>query len=204
MKAIPDLFLGGHWIKSQDKVQSLSYLRWMNLVKRCTPGSCEQLKHPSYCGTRNNFECFDSFVNWSRSEVGYIQKELNGNLWSLDKDILGGKSKVYSPETCLFVPAKVNTFVTGRISEQGPYPTGVTLRNKDGIFRARIGIEGKRIHLGYFVCSMEAHKVWQKHKIIQGREIASQYKDTHTKLYDGLNAWVDVIQEDLTYSREST
>lgn len=49
---------------------------------------------------------FSNFLKW-----------FNGNYikgYALDKDILIKGNKVYSPETCCFVPYEINTLVTNR------------------------------------------------------------------------------------------
>ena len=45
--------------------------------------------------------------------------------WELDKDILVKGNKIYSPDTCCFVPKEVNTVFTKRQSKRGDYPIGV-------------------------------------------------------------------------------
>lgn len=96
---------------------ALSGQRWESMEKRCIDGGDQQIKYPRYAGTTNMFGNFNDFVEWSRAEVGYDLRESIGNqswAWCIEKDILGNGSKVYSPETCLFVPNAVNIFLTAR------------------------------------------------------------------------------------------
>ena len=40
----------------------------------------------------------------------------------LDKDLLVCNNKVYSPETCVFVPREINQFLTKSNNSRGKYP----------------------------------------------------------------------------------
>lgn len=183
-------------------LHSLSGERWRGIEKRCKVGSYEQKKHPNYIGTQNKFEGFQEFVEWSRKEVGYQELEVNGNSWCIDKDILGDGSKIYSSETCLFIPNRVNVFLTLRTRFRGEYPLGVTWKKANNKFESQLTYNGRQ-YLGLFVDPMDAHREWQKAKIRAGREIAEEFKFSHKKLYNGLNRWCDGIQSDYDNHRET-
>jgi len=185
-----------------EQVHSISGMRWSGIGKRCKVGSLEQKKHPNYIGCVNNYLDFQEFVEWSRSEVGYQKFEENGNAWCIDKDILGNRSKIYSPETCIFIPNRVNVFLTLRTLFRGEYPLGVSWKTKNNKFTAQMTYNGSN-YLGLFEDPMEAHRAWQRAKIGAGREIAEPYKETHGKLYCGLNAWCDMVQADHDNYRET-
>lgn len=85
--------------------------------------------------------------------------------YHLDKDLLIAGNRVYSPTTCVFVPQKVNSFITLSNKSRGLLPLGVDLyKNK---FRSQIQINGCKNTLGLFSDSMEAHKAWQLAKLEQ-------------------------------------
>lgn len=206
-----DFKIDGKWVPSKlfthsplnyEIIHSLSGQRWNGIEKRCKIGGHEQRKHPNYIGSQNKFRDFQEFVEWSQGEVGYQMFEENGNAWCLDKDILGNRSKVYSPETCMFIPNRVNVFLTLRTRFRGEYPLGVTWKVKNNKFESQITYNGNN-YLGLFSDPMEAHRAWQLAKIRAGCELAQQYKDSHPKLYRGLNAWCDMVQGDYDNYRET-
>lgn len=183
-------------------IHSLSGERWRGIEKRCKVDGHEQKMHPNYIGSRNNFRDFQDFVEWSITEKGYGNIEENGNAWCLDKDILGKGSKIYSEDTCLYIPNRVNVFLTMRTRFRGEYPLGVTWKKANNKFQSQLTY-GKRTYLGLFEDPMEAHRTWQLAKISAGREIAEEYRDSHRKLYCGLNAWCDILSSDYENYRET-
>tara|TARA_Y100000114_G_C11764120_1_gene332330 strand:+ start:25522 stop:26199 length:678 start_codon:yes stop_codon:yes gene_type:complete len=215
VKLYEDLLKDGEWqIRTHrtteeglyERCVTLSGQRWESLLKRCSSSGSEQIKHPRYEGVTNKFRDFQDFVNWSRMEVGYEQRELVGGkswAWSLDKDILGGDSKVYSPDTCIFVPININTFLTARNTLRGEYPIGVSWKDKNQKFQARVRGNGTSLYLGLYETAEEAHRAWQVGKVSVGRELAKSFEDCHPKLYEGLNRWLDKIQEDHASYRET-
>lgn len=186
-----------------EHIHSISGMRWVNVGRRCLEGGHEQKKHPNYIGCKNNFTDFQQFVEWSRLEVGYQEFEENGNAWCLDKDILGNDSKTYSPETCLFVPNRVNIFLTARGALRGNAPLGVCWNTRTKKYQAQMTLSGRKVYLGSFDDPMEGHRAWQLAKINTARDIANEYKGWHDRLNIGLNVWADKIQSDYENYRET-
>lgn len=56
--------------------------------------------------------------------------------WALDKDILVKGNKIYSPETCCFVPQEINNLFTKRKSCRGTLPIGVKYIKENKKFSA--------------------------------------------------------------------
>lgn len=189
-----------------ERYSTLSGQRWESIEKRCIDGGDQQRKYPRYAGTTNMFGNFNNFVEWSRTEVGYDLREPVGNqswAWCIEKDILGDGSKIYSPETCLFVPNAVNIFLTARNASRGEYPIGVAWKEKNNKFQAQVRDRGTSRYLGLHSDPMEGHRAWQLGKIDIGRNFALEFKGWHDKLYNGLNVWLDKIQDDYDNHRET-
>lgn len=185
-----------------EMLHSLSGQRWSGIEKRCLVGGDEQRKHPNYIGCVNNFESFRQFVEWSQGEIGYQEFEVNGNAWCVDKDILGNNSKIYSPNTCIFVPNRVNVFLTARGALRGDSPLGVSWKKKNRKYQAQITMPGKKGYLGLFEDPMEGHRAWQKAKIEMARGLAEEY-NYHERLSNGLHQLADRLQDDLNNYRET-
>lgn len=77
---------------------------WRNMLARCYDEH-NRNKYPTYaeCSVCDEWHIFSNFLNW--------YKENNPYGFELDKDILHKDNKVYSPDTCCFVPKAINVLV---------------------------------------------------------------------------------------------
>ena len=194
------------WREDYTLYHSLSGARWGSVQSRCNDKGAFQKKQETYKGCENHFNSFNEFVEWSQSEVGYNEVDTMGGkewFWQLDKDILFRNNKIYSPNTCLFVPQSINKFVSIKKKTNG-LPIGVSKRKVNGKYVAQcMTLEGKVKHLGYFTEPLAAHKAWQKAKVNAGYSLADRYKSIHTKLYTALSMWTALIESEYLNDIES-
>lgn len=124
-------------------------------------------KQPTYvgCTVCEGWKTFSNFKYW-----------MEGQKWEgkvLDKDILGD-GKLYSPETCCFIPQSVNNFLTDRRNDRGQYPLGVIeLRGKYSAQCKNPFDKKSRGYLGVFDSPEEAYAVYLNKK----KEYAAQLAD---------------------------
>jgi hypothetical protein len=176
---------------------SLSGQRWAGLYCRTKAGSAFQVKNPNYVGVTNSFADFQTFVEWSRSEVGYLGREQYGGksqAWALDKDILGDGTN-YNEKVCLFVPARVNTFFVTQARRRGNHPIGVTL-DKGGKYRGQVGLHSAKRSVRLVDTPEEAHRMWQIKKAEWGLKLAEEFRTAHPKLYNGIIAYTQRLLDD--------
>jgi hypothetical protein len=76
------------------------------MLRRCYDPKSHR-NNPTYIGVEvhNDWLNFQVFAKWFK----YHYKE---DGWQLDKDLLGNNSKVYSADNCIFLPAKLNSFIS--------------------------------------------------------------------------------------------
>jgi hypothetical protein len=105
----------------------------------------------------------------------------------LDKDILIKGNKVYSPETCIFVPQKINSIIAYRNSSTDS-PSGVSYHKRDKIYFSYCNDgKGKLKHLGTYECEKNAFIVYKKFKENVIVQTANEYKQKiPTKLYSAM------------------
>ena len=86
-----------------------AYQLWKNLLKRCYNKKFLQA-HQTYegCVVTEDWKNFNTFATWCVEQEGFFKKDKLGRPFQLDKDILGC-GRVYSPETCCFIPSHLNT-----------------------------------------------------------------------------------------------
>lgn len=108
----------------------------------------------------------------------------------LDKDLLVPGSKIYSPETCCFVPDYVNTCLSTSSRTKRVSLFGVHIRKKDGKISASITKNNRKIHLGYFNSEEDGHFAWLEAKAESIREVAERYRTECSyfspQIYDSL------------------
>jgi hypothetical protein len=124
-------------------------------------------KNVTVCEEWHNFQNFAQCF-----EENYNPEYMHG--WHLDKDILVKGNKVYSPETCCFVPHEVNTLFTKKNVNRGEYPIGVT-NSKWGL-RAYVSINNKSTDLGSYRTPEEAFQAYKTAKEQYIKEVADKWK----------------------------
>lgn len=151
------------------------YEIWSGVIKRAYNLRLKE-KNPSYekatmCKEWHNFQVFaEWYYNHYNSET--IRD------WHLDKDILVKGNKIYSPETCCFVPQEVNTLFVSRKNDRGCLPIGV--RKICSSYIARLNKCNKSFYLGTFTTVEEAFEAYKLTKEAYIKEIADKYKNKIT------------------------
>ena len=138
---------------------------WRSMKKRCRKQAnykdCEICKEWLYD--------YQSFAEWAtlRFRKG----------WELDKDILIKGNKVYSPDTCCFVPQYINSIFTKNNKRRGSCPIGVYYTKNDKLYQARVSEYGHWVYLGCYKDAISAFNAYKKEKERYIKEVADKYKD---------------------------
>ena len=132
------------------------YAKWSGMINRCYNSNSLKKRSPySKCSVSKDWLTFSNFKAW-------MEKQDWRGL-DLDKDILVQGNKVYSAETCLFVPQHINSLFCTAKAARGNYPIGVSPTGLKK-FKASCSHDGKVIHLGTFDAEAEAHRAYLKFK----------------------------------------
>ena len=167
-----------------------SYLVWRSILIRCYDEQFHQKENTysecSICQEWENYETFEKWFNKNYYEI------LNEKI-CLDKDILIKGNKIYSPNTCIFVPQRINNLFTKTNKKRGDLPIGVSYYPKYKKYTAYCSIikkeNGKKKHktLGYFNTVEEAFNAYKNFKEKYIKQIANEYKDyIPIELYNAL------------------
>ena len=155
-----------------------SYRCWNNMLMRCYSAKYQQ-KYQTYrgCCVSEVWLYYPNFKNWYDNNY----YEINNKTSQLDKDILIKNNKVYSPDTCVFVPNFINTLFVKRQNDRGDLPIGVTYHKVNKKYQAQLSVfrNGKKTkeYLGYFTTPEEAFNAYKRAKEDYIKEIADEYKD---------------------------
>ncbi len=106
---------------------------WTGILQRCYSKEYHNLK-PTYesCTASENFKNFQFFAEWCNQQVGFGLTD-----WQLDKDLLISGNKLYSEDTCVFLPSHINMLLIKQsLPKIGDTPQGVFFRKDSGKYRA--------------------------------------------------------------------
>ena len=173
------------------------YDLWTSMLERCYSDNFKN-KHPTYkdCEVSDNFKSYEYFYEWCQNQIGF-GNDGNGNPFHLDKDLLIKGNKVYSEDSCVFIPVDVNLVLTKRTSSRGQHLIGVCWHKRDKAFSARVNKnKGKREHLGYFKTELEAFNAYKKAKESFVKEQANKWKGKiDDRAYEALMAYTVEITD---------
>ena len=174
------------------------YSYWRRMLGRCYSKVWLE-KYPTYkgCSVRNEWLTFSNFKSWME------QQNWEGR--QLDKDFLVEGNKVYSPSTCVFLPQKVNKFITASGKTRGDYPLGVWSKKEHKKNPYEAGCSdgsGVLSYLGLFPTPLKAHQAWLVKKLEVCNEYLEEFKDE--PFIKGLLRIRDKIQHHIETNTELT
>lgn len=178
------------------------YYLWKCIFQRCY-GKISERSQRNYQGVticEDWLKC-SNFKSWMEKQSWQGMQ--------LDKDILVPGNKIYSPDTCCFVPSQVNSFLCMSNNSRGLYPIGVskgpisTSGTETYISRGAKGFS----YLGLFSSPNEAHKTWQINKLKVFDDIidlCKSYKNIDPRLVPAIIKLREGLEEDIQHDCETT
>ena len=167
-------YLGeGKYKVSENRKLKKEYNIWHHMLQRCYDPKYHE-RNPTYKGCRVE----DYLLNFQHMGKWLDENyyEIPGEQMCLDKDILCKGNKVYSRETCIFVPQRINKLFTKCDNSRGSNPIGVIeLPSGNYHVRCRNGY-GKLIPLGTYPTKEEAFRVYKEYKEKVIKEVIDSYE----------------------------
>ena len=169
---------------SEGGVHTKEYGLWKNMLRRCYSDTYKK-KYPTYidCKCSENFKSYEYFYEWCNEQIGF------GNIgFELDKDLLVKGNKVYSEDSCIFIPTEINTLLVKRAASRGEHLIGVYWHSKNKAFVARVNkSKGGSEYLGLFNTEIEAFNAYKTAKESFVKEQANKWKSQiDIRAYDAL------------------
>jgi hypothetical protein len=168
---------------------TIAYNKWNNMLVRCYDEEYLANK-PTYrgCSVCNDWLNFQNFADWF-----YYNYPDDGDIHCMDKDFKVIGNKVYSPETCMFVPNLINCFLTDNGASRGEYMIGVTYPKDSNKYKAYCSnpFTGGRGYIGYSETEQGAHMLWRKRKSEFASKLTTLDIGDHVK--DGLNNYKEAL-----------
>lgn len=139
--------------------------KWRAMIERCESKRYDSYKNASICDEWRSFASFEDWFNDPKN--GYKDG------YHLDKDILVKGNKEYGPNTCCFVPSRINALLVSCKKSRGQFPIGVRrFKNK---FTAQLSQGKKRKFLGYYDTIEDAFFAYKQAKEQYIKEVATEY-----------------------------
>lgn len=140
-------------------------------------------KNAEVCIEWINSHNFINFKEWAESQENYkVWSQLPDKDAMVDKDIKIQGNKLYSPDTCLLVPRRINALFPNSQAIRGIYPCGVCLDH--GKYKANVKKDGKKIHLGMFLTPEDAFYAYKACKEEWIKQVAEEELNKGTISYE--------------------
>ena len=168
--------LGTKYPSKVNSRNTKEYDLWCNMLRRCYSDTCKK-KHPTYedCEVSDDFKSYEYFYEWCHKQIGF-DNDGNGNPFHLDKDLLIKGNKVYSEDSCIFIPKEINLLLTKSTASRGEHLIGVYWSKTNKAFRARVNKnKGASEHLGYYKTELEAFNAYKQAKESFVKEQANKW-----------------------------
>jgi hypothetical protein len=172
------------------------YGRWHHILDRCyNENRTSRTMAYKGCVVCDEWHNFQNFKKWFNENYYTV----NNEKMCIDKDILFKWNKIYSPETCLIVPERINKLFVREVSQRGNTPIGVSIY--DNVIYARMSkvINGKwtRFEIGKnYNNVIQAFEAYKREKEKHIKEVAELYKDQIPEiLYNAMMNYVVEITD---------
>lgn len=166
------------------------YNLWRSLLNRCY-SPIYQKKRPTYigCSASENFKSYSYFYEWCQSQMGFGRED-----FQLDKDFLIRGNKIYSEDTCLFLPRELNSLLISSKACRGTLPVGVSAHS--GKFKAECHRGLPSNYLGHFCTPELAFQAYKQAKEGFIKLQAERWKDSiNTRAYEALMCYEVLITD---------
>jgi hypothetical protein len=174
------------------------YKTWYGMIRRCYDSKCQK-RQPTYidCEVSNEWHNFQNFAKWYDKNYYEIEDER----MCLDKDILHKNNKVYSPNTCIFVPQTINSLFIKNNKNRGESAIGTSLCKNDKyrvdccLINPETG-KFKGEYLGIYDTQEEAFEIYKYYKEHNIKQVADYYKEQiPERLYNGMYDYIVEIND---------
>ncbi|AUR91528.1 hypothetical protein NVP1161O_086 [Vibrio phage 1.161.O._10N.261.48.C5] len=177
--------VGDNVTKVEGKTTTV-YNAWTGILERCYSESLHKT-HPTYkdCEVSEDWKYLDNFKVWFENH--------HKDGWEIDKDLLFKGNKVYSEETCRYIPKSLNNLIkeNWKLSTKD-LPLGVTERHHctTNPYNASVSVgKSKRVSIGNYPTPELAFQAYKREKEKHIKTFSTELftsGEIDSKLYEAL------------------
>lgn len=172
----------GEYLTGTARKHTVEYQNWTCMIRRCYDETLKE-RYSAYfrdCVVCDEWHNFQMFAKWYNDNIYQVGSER----MHIDKDILIKGNKLYSPDTCLIVPQRINMLFLKKPNKYG-LPNGIK-----PIANGRYSSQYCGKHIGNFDTLKQAVIAHDKEKQKAIIDIANEYREKiPSKLYNALMNW---------------
>ncbi len=168
-----------------------SYNTWRNMLRRCY--DVKYQARPTYkgCTVCEQWHSYKNFKAWYKANY----YEIEGQRMEIDKDIIQKGNKIYSPQTCVFVPTCINSLFIKCNATRGDLPVGVSINKRSDYRKYQVHCQifqldsatSKHTGIGCFPTINQAFIAYKITKEANIKLVANYYKEQiPNELYDAM------------------
>lgn len=168
------------------------YSRWLDMIRRCY-SSKQKSKQVNYkhCTTSEEWKTFSNFKAWMETQ------DWEGK--QLDKDLKVSGNTVYSSQNCMFISAKLNSFIVKKPITELPMGVGKSTKTSKYLYRCRIIMpSGRESTLGTGDNPYKLHELWIRAKKLNLEVLVGDDRSLSQISRDWFNALVE--ESELNYN----
>lgn len=201
-KVKPKIKVNGKW---KDLPPCPYYRKWVSMLERCY-----SKRHQRNAQTYVGCTVCDEWLYFSKFRKWMEQQDWQGR--ALDKDFISEGNKVYSPETCVFLPQKLNGFIIISKKSKSLYPLGVSYKKKSKDMQSEYSrpyiseintLDRKGRFIGHFASPEDAHNAYLREKLKRCTEYIKEFRD-ESLIIKGLTRIKDKIEYHIENNLELT
>lgn len=151
------------------------YIKWSSMLTRCYSEKLKQRENYIDCEVCEEWLNFQNFAEWYNHNKYYIP---DVDILDLDKDIKFKGNKIYSPNTCILIPKRLNSIILNRHNHRGNECIGVFYVEKIGKYVAGCNmLNSKSRYLGVYDTELEAFNIYKETKEKEIKRVLELYKE---------------------------
>lgn len=156
------------FVETENDLYKKALIVWKDILRRCYKTQ-EHKNFHTYkdCTICNEWKIFSNFYSWFL--VNYIEG------YDIDKDIIKQGNRVYSPDTCCFVPHIINSSILCKVKKKSEYPTGVWFNPERNLYEVKLRVNSNSQKFGRFKTLEEAVDAYKEWKTFYIRQLATNY-----------------------------